>query len=280
MFNILIGIDPHRPGGFRVDRLLSYTSEELRAIYFPDRKLNLALLQFPAILMPEKGQSSAPEQLAYVGRVLDCKQERDGGVAFKIAHDHLPPIPIASIWDLRKQLGIEDWEFGHTHWALKEADLFAALYQHALRDTPKPRISGVGRYLPSDSDQVSVMTPFRSDFEQVFTAVKAAAASEGFRCERVSDIWERDSIIVDIANLIMRSRVVVADLTNRNANVFYECGFAHGVGREVIPITQDKADTFDVQHLRHIVYHNTEAGRESLRQQLVARFKSIRAEAH
>ncbi|MBL8750924.1 MAG: hypothetical protein JNK78_17325 [Planctomycetes bacterium] len=278
MFNILIGIDPHRPGGFRSDRVLSYTDGQLRAIYFPSGKLGPSLLQLPAILMPEKESSSGPDQVAYIGRLTDCKQEGDGSVTFKLAHDPLPPIPITTLWDLRKELGIQDFEFHHTHWAIKEADLFSVLYQHALSDTPRPRIHGVDRYVPIDPDQISVMTRFRADFDQVFDAVKAAADSEDFKCHRVRDIWEREAVIADIGNLIMRSRVVVADLTDRNANVFYEYGLAHGVGREVIPITQDQADTFDVQHLRHIMYQNTEAGRADLTKKLLARFKAIRSE--
>jgi hypothetical protein len=277
MFNLVVGTDPHRGGSLRSDRVLSYTDPELRAAYIPTGKLAPSILGFPAILMPEIDSPSSPEQLAYVGRVIECKQDASGAT-FKVAHESLvPPIPIRpTLWDLRTDLGITDWEFGHTHWALKEADLFSVLYRHALKDLPRPRIHGVDRLLSIDADQVSVMIRFRPDFDQVFEAVKAAAESEDFKCHRVKDIWEKDAIITDIAMLIMRSRVVVADLTDRNSNVFYEAGLAHGMGREVIPITQDRADNFDVQHLRHIPYQNTEAGRAALAKQLMSRFKGIR----
>lgn len=278
MFNLLVGIDPHRPGGLRADRVLNHTDAQLRAAYLHEGKLNPVVLRFPAILMPEINDSLSSEQLAYIGRVTECKQDQSG-VTFKLAHESLPPIPIRpTLWDLRQDLGIDDFEFRHMHWALKEADLFAVLYRLAIKDAPRPRIHGIDRLVTIVPNQVSVMMRFRADFDQVFDAVRAAAVSEGFECRRVLDIWERDAIIADIANLIMRSRIVVADLTDRNANVFYEFGLAHGIGREVLPITQDKADTFDVQHLRHIEYQNTETGRKDLTQKLVARFKAIRAE--
>jgi hypothetical protein len=280
MFNLLVGIDPQRGGSLPSDRLLSHTDQGLRAVYLPAGKLDPRILRFPAILMPEvSGSPSSAEQVAHIGRVTDCRQEPGGGVVFTVAHGVLPPIPLRpTLWDLRQDLGIEDFEFQRTHWAFKEADLFEVLYRHSIDDTPRPRIHGVDHLLPIDPDQVSVMIRFRSDFDEVFEAVKEAAASADFKCHRVRDIWERDAIIADIANLIMRSRVVVADLTDRNANVFYEYGLAHGVGREVIPITQDQADTFDVQHLRHILYENTKIGRETLTKSLEARFRTIRRE--
>ena len=282
MFSLLTGIDPYRGGSLGSDRVLEHTEAELRTAYTPAGKLDLAILKLPAILMPEidsKLSPSSPEQLAYFGRIVECKPER-AGVALKVAPDPLlPPIPIQpTLWDLREELGIADFEFRRTHWALKAPDLFETLYRHFLRDTRKPRVFGIDRLLRVDPDQVSVMIRFRADFDQVFEAVKRAAEPAGFKCHRVRDIWERDAIITDIANLIMQSRVVVADLTDRNANVLYECGLAHGVGREVVPITQDGADNFDVQHLRHVLYQNTEAGRAELTQRLLARFKSIRSQ--
>ena len=72
-------------------------------------------------------------------------------------------------------------------------------------------------------------------------------------------------IIQDVVSLIDKSRVVICDCTGRNANVFYEIGIAHTLGREVILITQNEADIpFDLRHLRYVKYLNNAEGRQVL----------------
>jgi len=65
--------------------------------------------------------------------------------------------------------------------------------------------------------------------------------------------------------------LVVADLSGRDPNVFYETGFAHAMGKVVILLVQDVADIpFDLQHYPYIVY----AGHiEELRTELTRRVK-------
>jgi hypothetical protein len=73
----------------------------------------------------------------------------------------------------------------------------------------------------------------------------------------------------DIWGAIYASRMVIAECTGRNANVFYELGIAHTLGKPAILITQQLEDTpFDLRHLRIIVYKDTDEGREALKQQL------------
>lgn len=261
-----------------LDRFLESTAPNLEQRFKPKSGVDLdALIKLPTLFMTEIGGSGPQE--ARLGRITSAVLSGKE-INFEFQFDEsVPPIPLQLIQSLSGELRIDadSYELSRGHWAIKDVDLFAVFYRHALKDVPRPRIYGVDRVLPIDPDQVSVMIRFRPDFDQVFDTVKEAAKSEGFECHRVKDIWQRDAIITDIANLIMRSRVVVADLTDRNANVFYECGLAHGVGREVIPITQDKADNFDVQHLRHVEYQNTQTGREELSRKLLARFKAIRS---
>ena len=54
---------------------------------------------------------------------------------------------------------------------------------------------------------------------------------------------------------IEESDFVIADLSDKNPNVFYELGYAHAIGKLCILITKDADNIpFDLKHRRHIVY--------------------------
>lgn len=129
-----------------------------------------------------------------------------------------------------------------------------------------------------DENLVSIMMPFKPEFDGVHTAIKGAVAHAGMTCKRADDIWEHSTVIQDIFSLIFQSYIVVCDFTDRNANVFYEAGIAHTLGKHVIPITQSKADIpFDLQHHRHIIYLNNGEGCLKLREDLAKRLSTLAA---
>ena len=63
--------------------------------------------------------------------------------------------------------------------------------------------------------------------------------------------------------------MIVADLTGKNANVFYEIGMAHTVGKRSVLISRDIDELpFDLKHLRVIHYANTPVGLAALYSEL------------
>lgn len=77
----------------------------------------------------------------------------------------------------------------------------------------------------------------------------------GLRCERADDIYGISGIMQSVWESINRAQVIIADLTERNPNVFYELGIAHTLGKPVIMITQSMDYVpFDLRHLRCVVY--------------------------
>lgn len=106
-----------------------------------------------------------------------------------------------------------------------------------------------------ESDLVAVMMPFRAEFDGVHNSIKAACKAAGFRCLRADDIWEESTVIQDIFNLLLKSRIVIVDFTGRNPNVMYETGIAHTLGKLVVPISQSLDDVpFDMTHHRVLKY--------------------------
>ena len=77
--------------------------------------------------------------------------------------------------------------------------------------------------------------------------------------------------------MIYRSKIVICDFTGKNANVFYEAGIAHTLGKPVIPITQNKYDIpFNLTQLRYIQYLNNNQGLGELKSEILPRLETLK----
>lgn len=129
---------------------------------------------------------------------------------------------------------------------------------------------------PVDPNLISVMMPFNSDFDNVYSAISNAAISSGYTCKRADDIWNHSTVIQDVFSLLFQSFIVVCDFSGKNPNVFYETGIAHTLGKHVVPITQSTQDIpFDLQHHRCANYLNNSEGLKTLEQELYSRFATL-----
>ena len=93
---------------------------------------------------------------------------------------------------------------------------------------------------------------------------------------RADDFFTAHSIMQDVWTAILRSRALIADCTGRNANVFYEIGVAHTIGKPVILITQNAEDVpFDLRSIRFIQYTYTPPGMKEFRTALRATLADV-----
>jgi hypothetical protein len=122
-----------------------------------------------------------------------------------------------------------------------------------------------------------VLMPFSEKLQPAYhKAIVRAATEVGLECVRADEINESGGIMQQVWQHLRMARVVVADLTEKNANVFYELGLAHTIGHDVILLTQDMAWVpFDLQQLRCIKYIQTEHGLKILSQALGLMFRTI-----
>jgi hypothetical protein len=72
--------------------------------------------------------------------------------------------------------------------------------------------------------------------------LKPAAKAAGLVCSKADDIFDMGAILEKIAKSIKKSSLIIADLSGRNPNVFYELGLAHSFEKKVILITQSEED--------------------------------------
>jgi hypothetical protein len=103
---------------------------------------------------------------------------------------------------------------------------------------------------------VFVLMPFDPKFDDIYKfGIKGAADEVGAYAERVDEQTFTEGILDRIFNQISKADVIVADMTGRNPNVFYEVGYAHALGKVVLLLTQNADDIpFDLKHRPHTVY--------------------------
>lgn len=111
-----------------------------------------------------------------------------------------------------------------------------------------------------------VLMPFSKEFDDAYElAIKPACELAGAYAERVDKQIFTGSILERVYNQISKADIIVADMSERNANVFYEVGYAHALGKPTILLTRSADDIpFDLKHYTHIVYNDrlTELKRE------------------
>ena len=113
--------------------------------------------------------------------------------------------------------------------------------------------------------QCFVIIPFATSFAFVYDTIERTVRREGLDCTRADQSAISEPIINDIRRHILAADLIIADLTGRNPNVYYEAGFAHALDKRLILIARSVADlAFDLSHIRTIIY----AGPEDLGKKL------------
>jgi len=120
------------------------------------------------------------------------------------------------------------------------------------------------------SPDIFVIMPFSPELDDVYhLGIRDVAESLNCSCKRVDEMEFTGDILDEIYNSISNSKIIIAEVSNQNPNVYYELGFAHGLKKPVILITKDLSSTpFDLKMYNHIVYKNIVDLREKLKRRL------------
>lgn len=107
------------------------------------------------------------------------------------------------------------------------------------------------------TDSCFVMMPFAEPLGGYYESVyRPAIEKAGLRAVRAdADIFGTGKIMDQVWSGILSAKVLVAELTSRNPNVFYELGLAHALKKPVVLVSAREEDVpFDLQHIRVIYY--------------------------
>jgi hypothetical protein len=120
---------------------------------------------------------------------------------------------------------------------------------------------------------VFVAMPFAGqDMDNVYSAIKDEFTKLDLRPVRVDENIGSGFVIQEIKNLIEKAEFIIFDLSEERPNVYYELGYAHGVGNEAEEILllarQGTNLHFDIAPLRVQIYRSTENLRSIVRSNL------------
>ncbi|MCZ7636689.1 MAG: hypothetical protein M5U12_12060 [Verrucomicrobia bacterium] len=132
-----------------------------------------------------------------------------------------------------------------------------------------------------ERDLVFVIMPFRGgDMTDVYSAIKDECQKLGLAPKRVDENAGSGLVIGEITDLIEQAEFIICDLTHERPNVYYELGYAHGVGNEALDILLiAKAGTtlhFDIAPFRVEYYNSTEHLRSILSSKLKTMMRETR----
>lgn len=266
MFNLIIKYSAWNESmdEFPLQRTFEHTEQHLVDRFKPSGKLDMANLSKLPTLFVQETQSDG-SQIARVGNIIKA-QNSGANISLRYSYDpSVPPISNKRLETLAPMLGFNRYLLTRTHWAIKDEDLFHVLLTNSQPARAKPSVFTLPDCETVDDKLVAVMMPFRPEFDAVFDALRVVCDGLGLVCQRADDLWSDPRVMQDVISLIDRAHVTIADCSTRNANVFYEIGIAHTLGREVLLIAQSDTDVpFDLHHLRYKKYANTPDGLEAL----------------
>lgn len=112
-------------------------------------------------------------------------------------------------------------------------------------------------------DSVFVIMAFQGEgMNDVLAIIREVCQALSLNANRADDDVGSELVIVKIADQIEKAELIICDLTYERPNVYYELGYAHGVGNRgdrVLLIAREKTEVhFDIGSLRIHKYSSPE----------------------
>jgi hypothetical protein len=105
-------------------------------------------------------------------------------------------------------------------------------------------------------DTCFVMMPFGQWFDRYYQEIYVPGIKDaGFEPVRADELFSTGSVMEQIWEQIDKAKILLADLSGKNPNVFYELGLSHAARKPVVFAASQVDDVpFDLRHLRVIIY--------------------------
>jgi hypothetical protein len=113
---------------------------------------------------------------------------------------------------------------------------------------------------PKTKSTCFTIMPFGDWFDDYYQDLYCPAIhAAGLEPKRADDLYRPSTIINDIWSYTQSAKLILADLTGKNPNVFYELGLAHALAKPAILIAESIDDVpFDLRSLRILTYNKNQ----------------------
>jgi hypothetical protein len=110
--------------------------------------------------------------------------------------------------------------------------------------------------IKNDQKSCFVVMPFGGTWDPYYAQIYEPAIQEsGLISVRANDVFRAGSILQDIVDLLSRSSVILADISESNRNVHYELGLAHALGKPTVLVAPKNLPLFfDIGQERMLTY--------------------------
>lgn len=138
-----------------------------------------------------------------------------------------------------------------------------------MNSSSSDRLKEAG-YSSESKPLVFVAMPFDKKMYDVFHyGIRGAVNKAGYLCERADEAFFTGDIMERVKLRIRQADLVLADLTQANANVYLEVGYAWGCDKQTVLLVQDANELkFDVKAQRCLVYSGIKELEELLQKEL------------
>jgi len=144
----------------------------------------------------------------------------------------------------------------------------------SLGEDARATLRSVG-YSSASKPRAFVAMPFAPEHDDVFHyGIQGASNAAGLLCERADLSSFTGDVMAWVKDRISTAKVLIADLSSANPNVYLEVGYAWGRGVPTVLVCKDASTDlkFDVRGQRCLVYKNIKHLEEMLSRELQALF--------
>ncbi|HXT82736.1 MAG TPA: hypothetical protein VN704_00050 [Verrucomicrobiae bacterium] len=115
-----------------------------------------------------------------------------------------------------------------------------------------------------------ILTPFNTIHYNEYKTIKDTCEAIGFSCMRGDEKNFESDIFPQMLKLIVKAKVIIANINGRNANVLYELGIAHALDKHVILVSKEPNDIpIDIKSRRFLIYKDLNHLKTLLREELL-----------
>lgn len=271
----------HQPGTEMTKRLVSFVLSGVK----PSHELG-SVLRSRLISWDTKDASFVPEPVKMADAVIVVRGF-DGAkrAAWWTRYAKKPLLPVAAFDGAAKEIFDQEVAEFDDKYASTVEFLDYQVLNSSSHDFPgmAAKVVSLAENLATPNKALVIMSysqaePIATELANAFDSFRAACDVYKYKCERVDETNTRDtSIVAEIVRKIGESAFVIADLTELKQNVFFELGFARGLGKRVITTAKEGTELpFDVKDIPVTFWKSINP--KGLREKLVERIQPIAEE--